>query len=224
MIQQSVFEEALKEYDRQVGRADSFFALASDLMGSGDRCRLAAYLLLLATWNSPRFRFVWQDFDIDAFARQVQELEPIFASLDHLTLAAANLDDYKRQITSIYEALSKIKGIEYTGASKLMQLRNPALFVMWDGYIRGEKSNKFYEELPIVKSHEWERRLFTTSADSYFEFLKEMQARFRHLIVPEPLQGKSLAKAIDEFNYVSITLPIQGRRNNGKRKNSLMSV
>jgi hypothetical protein len=204
MIQQSTFEEALEEFDRQESHPN-FFDLASRLMNGG--YRIQAYLLLLATWNFARFRYAVKEFNIGSFEETIQRLEPDFDSLEHLTIATANLDDYRQQITSIFQTLSKVKGVEYTGASKLMQLRNPALFVMWDGYIRGEKSKKLYAKLPIVQSHEWELRRYTTSADSYFEFLKDMQARFRHLVVPD--QEKTLAKAIDEFNYVRITLPIQ---------------
>jgi len=51
----------------------------------------------------------------------------------------------------IYDSLSKIKVIEYTGAPKLMHLKNPDVFVMWDNYIRGEKSRKYYDNLICLK-------------------------------------------------------------------------
>lgn len=204
MIQQSTFEKTLEEFDLRESRSD-FFGLASKLMRDG--YKIEAYLLLLATWNFARFRYAVKDFNVDTFTETVQKLEPDFESLAHLTIATANLDVHRHQITSIFKTLSQIRGVEYTGAPKLMHLRNPAFFVMWDEYIRGEKPKKLYARLPIVQSGDWVFCRYAKSSDSYFEFLKDMQARFSHLTTLD--QRKTLAKAIDEFNYVSITLPIQ---------------
>lgn len=40
----------------------------------------------------------------------------------------------KRHITS-----GIVNCLKYTGASKIMHLKNRAVFVMWDGYIKGNK-------------------------------------------------------------------------------------
>ena len=213
MIQQSTFEKTLEEFDVQESRSD-FFTLASGLMRDG--YRIEAYLLLLATWNFARFRYFVKDFGIDAFRETMLRLEPTFISLKHLAIATANLDEYRDQIMFIFNELAAVPGIEYTGAPKLMHLRNPAFFVMWDGYIRGEKPKKLYEKLPIVQSGDWIVCQYAKVPDPYLEFLKDMQARFSHLTVPD--QQKTLAKAIDEFNYVSITLPIQREEKQRKKK------
>jgi len=89
-------------------------------------------------------------------------------------------------------------------------LKNPKLFVMWDDFIRGGKTKKSYRKLPIVIKHQWAPRKYSRNADGYLCFLKDMQCMFGHLKSPQ--KSKTLAKAIDEFNYVSITLPIQRKR------------
>ena len=61
-----------------------------------------------------------------------------------ILLQTVEFDEIKDTIKKIYSALSKVKGVEYTGASKVMHLINRKLFVMWDSYIRkgyGLKSN-----------------------------------------------------------------------------------
>ena len=81
--------------------------------------------------------------------------------------------------------------------------RIPEIFVMWDGYIRGNKAKKLYTNL-IKGSYNLKR--YSTTSEGYFDFLKDMQSKFKHI----KLKGeKSLAKAIDEFNYMNITVPLR---------------
>jgi len=88
-------------------------------------------------------------------------------------------------------------------------LRNRELFTMWDEYIRGSDSRprKSYEQLDIVKRGNWAIKRYGTSADDYLQFLEDMQNRFAGVSFRE--NKKTFAKAIDEFNYVNITLPMQ---------------
>jgi hypothetical protein len=57
---------------------------------------------------------------------------------------------------------------------------------MWDSYIRN-----YYR--------------FKGDAQSYINFLKLMQKKFKAIKWNET--GKTLAKAIDEYNYITITFP-----------------
>ena len=52
------------------------------------------------------------------------------------------------------------------------------------------------------------------NATGYLSFLEDIKCNFSHL--QPPSIPKTLAKAIDEFNYVKITLRF--RRNGGKNK------
>jgi hypothetical protein len=137
----------------------------------------------------------------------VDSLEKHFQRLDGKNIRTADFGSLHEDISAIYDALSQIKGIQYTGAPKLMHLRNRELFVMWDAYIRGLKPRKAYERLDVVKHGDWEVKKYGSSADDYVQYLKDMQKRFAGVSFGD--ERKTFAKAIDEFNYVSITLPIQ---------------
>ena len=84
----------------------------------------------------------------------------------------------------------------YTGASKIMHLRNPKVFLMWDTKIRGKRGYNIKGE----------------DGDAYVDFLKKIQNSFSkifHDIDKMLLEGKNknktITKAIDEYNYVTIT-------------------
>lgn len=68
--------------------------------------------------------------------------------LKKLDFRNADFNEIKEIVEKIFNSLSKVKGVEYTGASKIMHLFNKNLFVMWDGYIRKrygyEKDAKSY--------------------------------------------------------------------------------
>lgn len=204
MITQTTFNQTVKQFDKQEKRTD-FFALASNLIRG--RFEIEAYVLLLATWNFARFRYAVKQFDLNSFSRTVKRLNKQFSLLKNQSIDSVDLSKHKKPIVAIFKTLSTIKGVEFTGAPKLMHLKNPKLFVMWDDYIRGERPKKYYDKLNVVKNGIWTYERYPKNPDGYVRFLKDMQCRFGHLKSPSNL--KTLAKAIDEFNYVSITLPIQ---------------
>ena len=204
MITDQAFRDAVLEFETEESRG-SFYDVAVNLLNKG--LKTEAYLLLLVTWNFASFRYAVTNFDLVAFESTVKSLETNFQRLDGKNIQTANLDSLREDTCVIYDTLAQIKGIQYTGASKMMHLRNRELFIMWDGYIRGSWPRKSYESLDIVKRGDWEIRNYGSSADDYLEFLKDMQHRFAGVSFHE--DGKTFAKAIDEFNYISITLPIQ---------------
>ena len=73
--------------------------------------------------------------------------------------------------------------VRQTGASKIMALKNPHLFMMWDTRIR-----KLYH---IDNKG---------NPDDYIEFLGRMKGEI--IDIKWHNKGKSFAKAIDEYNYV----------------------
>jgi len=212
MIDIQTFNKSTADFDRREGRTN-FFTLAKNLIDSGFETE--GLLLILTTWNFAIFRYAVKQFDIDNFKRTLTTLKPNFNQLNGQNFQTINFDNYKNDIQTIYNSLSKIKGIEFTGAPKLMHLKNPNLFVMWDAYIRGEKPKKYYDQLEIFKNGTFALKKYAKDFHGYLEFLKDMQKKFKHL----NLNGqKSLAKAVDEFNYVNITLAIQDMERE-KRKN-----
>lgn len=216
MIIQSTFAQAVNEYDEREGRAD-FFALCRGLIEHG--FEVEACMLLLATWNFARFRYAVKQFDIEGFRNTLTGLNDHFRQLRDQTIMSIDLSTHGSHITAIFEALSTIRGIEFTGAPKLMHLKNPDLFVMWDEYIRGAKTKKYYGQLEILRSREWTYKKYDKNSEGYISFLEDMKCNFSHILPPS--NSKTLAKAIDEFNYVKITLPIQEMEAEKKRQRML---
>jgi hypothetical protein len=125
-----------------------------------------------------------------------------------------DLEKHKDQIKKAFETLAAIKGVEYTGAAKILHLVNTRVFVMWDRFISGQYAKKHYLGLEIVRSGFWEVRKYPSSGQGYFAFLLFCQKNFGHLQSPSP--RKTLAKCIDEFNYCKITEPIAANLKNKK--------
>lgn len=206
MIQVVDVERACAEF-AQEERRGSFYDMAVGLFDQGSR--IEAYIVLLSTWNFAGFRYAVTDFDLVGFEAIMQVLEPRFQRLDGQDIRTAKLDDLRADIVAIYSALAGFKGVRQTGATKIMHLRNRQLFVIWDRSIRGELPRKRYEQLPIVTHGDWTVRRYKTTSDGYVAFLQDIQDRFAAVNFRHA--GKTLAKAIDEFNYVNITRNVRTR-------------
>jgi len=109
-----------------------------------------------------------------------------------------NINEYADDIKHIFKTLAGIKGIEVTGAPKLMHLKLPKVFVMWDRYIR--------------KAYGYKKG----DADDYVAFLIDMQQQFADSRVDS---SRTLAKLIDEHNYTKFTMP-ELKKARAKRKKS----
>lgn len=203
MINLRAFTKAGKAYEKQERRV-TFFKLAKNLLKHG--FEVEGMLMILTTWNFAIFRYVTKTFDIDNFRKKLSKLAPYFHKLSQEDFRTIKFDKYKREITIIYNSLANIKGIEHTGAPKIMHLKNPELFVMWDAFIRGDKPKKYYSQLDMYKNGNFIFKRYPKTAEGYIEFLKEMQTKF----ADTPYSGdRPFAKAIDEFNYFYVTIPLQ---------------
>ena len=183
MKSQQELNEKMKEFDEHENRAN-FYPMFMNLMNNG--FIMEAYLMILSTWNIAYFQKTINKFDLNNFKNVVHGLSPYFEEVKTETIESIEFQKYERQIKHIYDKLSEIVGVKYTGASKIMHLTNPNLYVMWDKYIRDSNGYK------------------CEKAEDYLSFLVEMQKEFGHL---KGNKNKTLAKCIDEYNYVTITLP-----------------
>ena len=163
--------------------------------------QICGAFILLATWNKQRFKIV-KDYDAlkDSIELAFENSKPSFYRLENERLETANLDAIQNDVIEIYSRFSKIRGVEYTGASKVMSINNTNLFVMWDKYIRDKYG-------------------FGESAEEYARFLKECQwatneTKWQHNSV-------SLAKAIDEYNYFHISLPAAQKSREEQKKHKI---
>lgn len=167
---------------------NEIYNLARFITGEGGISNQAGgAIILLATWNKQRFRIV-KDYDAlnDSIKLAFENSRPSFYRLENERLETANFDAIEDDIKEIYSRFSRIKGVEYTGASKVMSINNTSLFVMWDKYIRDKYG-------------------FGESAEEYARFLKECQWATKDIKWQH--DSVSLAKAIDEHNYLNVSLP-----------------
>ena len=193
MINQKEFYQNLKEFDKQEKRG-TFYPMFLNMFEKG--FEIEAFLFILSTWNFARFRYVMNEFDLKNFEKIVNKLKPYFDKFEGKSIETINFDEYEKEIKHIFSVLSKIKGIEFTGASKLMHLTVPDVFVMWDNNIRKALSLK------------------SGNSDDYFNFLKKMQLEFKDI---KRVGRKTLAKEIDEYNYVKFTSPASEKNRNKRR-------
>ena len=201
---QAEFERTINTFDAiETMRARLYYS-ALDLIR--ERFVVEAHLLILATWNFARFRYVIPSFDLAAYEQLLLGLIQKLRPLTSADIGTLDLSQHQQPIVEAFDALAAIRGIEFTGAAKVLHLINPWLFIPWDQAISGwhtPKSN--YERLEVVRSGFWKppKYPFTHSGDGYFDFLAYCQSRFIGFVSPD--RRKTLAKCIDEFNYCTIT-------------------
>jgi len=137
--------------------------------------------LLLTTWNFANFRYSMKDFEIDAFQETFENLN--FAYFDEVEFENIELDDpeTEKRIDKIYRELSKFDGVKYVGASKIMHIVQPDVFVPWDTDIR-----EYYD--------------CGTSPDDYLQFLKKMQEKYKTNGFEKLTDAPTIPRAIDKYN------------------------
>ena len=204
MITQKDISKAITKFRKQEQRG-GFYDMAVNLFE--ERYEIEAYIIILATWNFAVFRYAVKQFDIIKFKEIIECISPYFDKMKNENVKTIIFHNYKKDIIKIFDTLSQIEGIKFTGASKLMHLRNRNVFIIWDNYIRGNKPKKYYAKLNIVKKGLWKPKKYGNNAESYYQFLNDMQKLFKNVNFQD--DKKTFAKAIDEYNYVNITLPIQ---------------
>jgi len=153
--------------------------------------KIEALLLMLSTWNFASFRYAVRGFNIDNFIKTIKKIEGILRPLKNKEFKNINFNRYSNEIKKSFNLLTKIKGIQKTGASKVLHLLFPQIFIMWDSYIRNYYGFK------------------KGDAEDYLGFLKLMQEKFSNV---KKYKGRSVAKLIDEHNYKTITMPALERK------------
>jgi len=183
---------------------------------------LAGTKLIIITWNALRLqrlpKGVRESLENDireAYTESKLNLEKIKGErLENLSLSD---DELKKTIKRIFQEFSSKKSIGFTGASKILHLLNPYLFMMWDYNIR-EAYHKLH-----TKNHE------LGDPDCYLEFLKQSQEIIRTILSKRSENDiwndhltfidkdfmaafsfkESMLKMLDECNYIRFTLNIK---------------
>jgi hypothetical protein len=148
-------------------------------------------LLLLLTWNfaaketkKPNFQNI----------REVLiKTNPKLRQLEEVTIETVDGNNLNI-IKDIFAEFRKLMG--QTGASKALSLLNPRLFVMWDTEIRRRLRKSL---IPGIKNGELPEHYII-----FLEGIKNIIAKYK--INEKILPGSFVAKKIDEFHYVHITM------------------
>jgi hypothetical protein len=92
-------------------------------------------------------------------------------------------------VIQLYPKFSKIESVKYTGASKILHLFNPRLFLIWETAMRD-----YYD-------------YSDSDVDDYLKYHKLLQKKTQ--AIKWLAEGKTLPKAIDEYHFITIT---EGRK------------
>ncbi len=207
---QDEFNRVVGMFDTEETMRSTLYYRALNLIAAG--FVIDAHILILATWNFARFRYAMTQFDLPAYEQTIERLTHDLAPIRDNDLMSVNLDLNTNLVVGAFDQLARIRGIEYTGAAKILHLLLPRVFVMWDMAIMGwSPPLRDYMSLDIVQSGFWPHRKFPKSGFGYHDFLLTCRNKFTGLRSPE--SRKTFAKCIDEFNFCTITVPLAEIRN-----------
>lgn len=217
-----IFSETIYKFNKSEPCAE-FINIARKMFEKGNRSEAA--LLLLSTWNYNNFKKTLKDFNYDKFEFVMKCLEVDLEEFSNVNFEKMNLTMERTKIVNIFNRVCDISIVnsdsEYgsigsTGAAKILYLYRPNQFIMWDSHIRGEDSKDKYLKLdnidfykPIFINDSYPK--FHGNGQGYYDFLCKMQklfcsSEFKEIAVQS---NKSMAKAIDEFNFLNISLKIK---------------
>jgi hypothetical protein len=181
-INQDDFEEITKQFSEIEDFRSQMWQRARDLLQAG--YDIEAFILVLATWNFAGFRYLMKKMDLQKFEETLNNLNHLFARLEQFTMQTIDLNnnEIRNTIKKIYGDLKDFA--KQTGASKIMALKNPGLFPMWDTEIRREYG------IPNRGTPE-----------DYIEYFEKLKFKFVDSIDWGKI-NRPIAKAIDEYNFV----------------------
>lgn len=189
-VTQSQFERTIARFDRRETLRAQLYHRALALIEAG--FKIEAHLLILATWNFACFRYAMLSFNLAEFEKTLDGISSKIRPLEEKYLMETNLVEHRPLLIDVFNQLKAIRGVQSTGASKVLHLLNPEIFVMWDKYIRGKVDD----------------------GAGYFQFLLDCQQRFQGL---RPTgEKRTMAKCIDEYNYITKTVPVMEEQRNTK--------
>lgn len=201
---QNEFEQTIASFDGTESMRGKLYYSALSLINAN--FVVEAHVLLLSTWNFARFRYVMPSFDLSKYEVLLRDLTHQLQPVLYEDFATVNLGQHRGIIIDSFDRVAAVKGVEFTGAAKVLHLLSPRVFVMWDTAISGwHTPKKDYAKLDVIRSGFWKPPTypFARSGAGYYDFMVYCQNRFNGFGSPSP--RKTLAKCVDEFNYCSIT-------------------
>ena len=153
--------------------------------------------------------------DVDLFQKTYQEIYPVVRGLRGLRLEAVDLNNHiLNDLAKMFEKIATCtpnNRFESTDASKILHTILPDLAVMWDRKIRDEVLGDENRN----RGHDYAFTFLPKMKEEINEALSSY-AQDRHCTVEEAAillstscRGHTLAKILDEHNYVVYTLGVQ---------------
>jgi len=151
--------------------------------------------------------------DVAAFRSAYQRVYPLLLRFQGMTITSVNLADgnLRAELGEIFDDIAYCtrgrRRHESTGASKMLHTIVPQLFVMWDQRIRkailGDKNRKYgtdyaNEFLPLMQKEAIEA---VTSCTEKLKLEEDQAIDY----ISKHTDGKTIAKLIDEYNYMKHT-------------------
>jgi hypothetical protein len=189
---------------------DSMYRVASFLVQEwwGNPSNLAdALAVLLLTWNANFYRF-GGGLRADALEACLRENWKTIEAFRKRELSTFEESDHK-QISTLFKSLStalRLAANERESAvscAKALHLLAPNFFPIWDQYIAPAYQCPYLYEVPFIAYIVFCERIKSV-ADVLIDDLSAISSsdRIKTLIVK-----KTLLKRIDEYNFVTITMP-----------------
>lgn len=147
--------------------------------------------------------------------RALCEIEPVLEKLRSRTLLDVCLDEriYGGSISEVicrsFKRLAKCNSRnhnETTGASKILHIINPNLFVMWDGRIREGYICRLKKKDNWIWYTEFLQEMQRLAKQAVCEVMRQEKNHSRETAIAS-LTGckRTLAKAMDEYNFMKYT-------------------
>lgn len=177
-----------------------------------------ALSVLLLVWNSNFYRFGGGGFNeqtLEDCLRSNQSLINRFRDRDISSLSDVDQAEIQKLFIALSEALKRTgDGVESpVSAGKTLHLLAPNFFPLWDQYIAPAYQCPYQYELACVAYIAFSQRMRDLIAPLRVELAGDKSPR------TEWLSKKTLLKRIDEYNYVTFTLPrLAQQRNRNKPK------
>jgi hypothetical protein len=205
----SDLELACRTFEAQEPR-DSMYRVSTFLVREwwNDPARLVEALsVLLLVWNSAFYRYGgFNEQRLEDCLRQNQSTFARFRARNLSTFGEADHADTNRIFIALSEALQRvIDGVQSpVSAGKTLHLLAPDFFPLWDQYIAQAYRCPYTNEVPSVAYIVFCQRIRNVSVSLTAELTVDQSPRRDWLL------KKTLLKRIDEYNYVTHTLPNLG--------------
>jgi hypothetical protein len=209
-------ERGCREFEAAEPR-DSMYRVSRFLLQQwwGDSKKLVdALSVLLLTWNSAFYRYgAFDESLVEAWLNENSSAIVAFGKREIDSFGEADYSKVERLFLTFQRALghADAKGESPVGTAKALHLLAPSFFPIWDGYIAEAYNCPFTNEFPQVAYFVFCGRMREIAIGLQKE-LAETDFTMRAWLLQKPL-----LKRIDEYSYVTFTLP-ELRRQREKRQ------